>query len=223
MFGLSWPEIFIILAVGVFVLGPERIPVAIRWMGETVRKLRGLAANAQSDLRREIGPELDELRRQVADLQSMKEYQELKSLRDLNPKRYLQKNILGDEFSGGMSGFLGLNGSAAEQANAAVNGAATNGAATNGALANGGPGDGAAVDGALSNGTAVNGAAVNGAAANGNSALQPAPAAVGVGAANGAMLTNGGAIPAAEMSYPTRRSSRPLKPGEPAPFDSDGT
>lgn len=122
MFGLGWGEILIILAVGVFVLGPERIPVAVRWVTETMTKLRGMAANAQSDLAREIGPELEELRRQVSDLQSMKEFQDLKSLRDINPKRYIQKNILGDQFSGGMTGFLGLGGegSAADQANAAA-------------------------------------------------------------------------------------------------------
>lgn len=122
MFGLGWGEIFIILAVGVFVLGPERIPVAVRWVTTTMTKVRGMAANAQSDLAREIGPELEELRRQVSDLQSMKEFQELKSLRDINPKRYLQKNILGDQFAGGVTGFLGLTGEGtpAEQANAAA-------------------------------------------------------------------------------------------------------
>ncbi|WP_111765499.1 Sec-independent protein translocase protein TatB [Nakamurella deserti] len=126
MFGLSWVEIIIILGVGVFVLGPERIPVAVRWVTTTMTKVRGMAATAQSDLAREIGPELDELRRQVSDLQSMKEFQDLKSLRDINPKRYLQKNILGDQFSGGVTGFLGLNGEGtpAEQANAAAEAAA---------------------------------------------------------------------------------------------------
>ncbi len=68
-----------------------------------------MAAGAQAELRREIGPELDELRRQVADLQSLKEIQELRDLRDLHPKRMIGKNILGDEFSGGITGFLGLN------------------------------------------------------------------------------------------------------------------
>ncbi len=122
MFGLGWGEILVILAVGVFVLGPERIPVAVRWFTETMKKVRGMAAGAQADLKREIGPELEELRRQVADLQNMKEFQDLKSLRDINPKRFISKNVLGDQFAGGMSGFLGLNntGTAAEQANAAA-------------------------------------------------------------------------------------------------------
>lgn len=165
MFGLGWGEIFIILAVGVFVLGPERIPVAVRWVTSTMTKVRGMAANAQSDLAREIGPELEELRRQVSDLQSMKEFQELKSLRDINPKRYLQKNILGDQFSGGVTGFLGLGGEGtpAEQADAAV------------------------ADGTPDTGT-------------------PGVPAL-----------------AMDLAYPTRRVTSALKPGELAPFDSDGT
>ncbi len=54
-----------------------------------------MAAGAQAELRKEIGPELDELRRQVADLQSLKEIQELRELRDLHPKRLIGKGILG--------------------------------------------------------------------------------------------------------------------------------
>ena len=109
MFGMSWGEIIIILAVGMFVLGPERIPVAVKWVGTTLKTVRTMAAGAQEQLRGEFGPELDELRRQIQDLQSLKEIQELRTLRDLNPRSMITKNLLGDEFSGGLSGFLGLN------------------------------------------------------------------------------------------------------------------
>ena len=110
MFGLSWGQIAIIVLVAVFLLGPERIPTAVSWVMSTLRKLRTMAAGAQAELRKEIGPELEELRRQVAELQSLKEVQQLRELRDLHPKRIIGKNILGDEFSGGIGGFLGLNG-----------------------------------------------------------------------------------------------------------------
>jgi sec-independent protein translocase protein TatB len=108
MFGLSWGQIAIIVLVGVFVLGPERIPTAVTWVMTMLRKARTMTAGAQAQLRQEIGPELEELRRQVADLQSLKEIQELRDLRDLHPKRLIGKGILGDEFSGGITGFLGL-------------------------------------------------------------------------------------------------------------------
>jgi len=113
LFGMSWPEIIIILAVAMFVLGPERIPVAVKWVGSTLRTVRTMAAGAQEQLRGEFGPELEELRRQVADLQSLKEIQDLRKLRDLNPRSMLTKNLLGEEFTGGLGGFLGLNDAAA--------------------------------------------------------------------------------------------------------------
>ncbi|MET3803473.1 sec-independent protein translocase protein TatB [Nakamurella sp. UYEF19] len=106
---MSWPEIIIILAVGMFVLGPERIPVAVKWVGSTLKTVRTMAAGAQEQLRGEFGPEIDELRRQVEELQGLKEIQDLRKLRDLNPRAMIQKNILGEEFSGGIGGFLGLN------------------------------------------------------------------------------------------------------------------
>jgi sec-independent protein translocase protein TatB len=170
VFGLDWGEIIIILLVGVFVLGPERIPVAVRWVTDTAKKARGMAATAQSDLRREIGPEIDELRRQVNELRNMADMDELRALRDLNPKRFIQQNVLGDEMRGGVSGFLGLTGgTAAERANAAAG-------------------------------------------------LQPGTDAPGLppsGTADAPVL--------ADVSYPTRRNRAPLDPGEPAPFDPDGT
>ena len=123
MFGLSWAQITIIVLVGVFVLGPERIPTAVRWVTDGLRKLRTMAAGAQAQLNREIGPELDELRRQIADLQSLKEIQDLKDLRDLHPKRLIGNTILGEEFTGGgIGGFLGLRG--ASPTGAAAPGAA---------------------------------------------------------------------------------------------------
>lgn len=118
MFGLSWDQIILILLAGLFLLGPERIPTAIKWLMDSLRKLRTFAAGAQSEMRSQLGPELDELRRQIAELQSLKELKELRELRDLDPRRVVGKTLLGDEFSGGVKGFLGLG--AAPQAAPAV-------------------------------------------------------------------------------------------------------
>ncbi|MEO7125434.1 MAG: hypothetical protein ABI382_04275 [Nakamurella sp.] len=110
MFGLSWDQIILILLAALFLLGPERIPTAIKWLMDSLRKARTFAAGAQSEMRSQLGPELDELRRQIAELQSLKEVKELKDLRDLDPRRLIGKNLLGEEFSGGIKGFLGLTG-----------------------------------------------------------------------------------------------------------------
>jgi sec-independent protein translocase protein TatB len=108
MFGLSWAQIGIIVLAGAFVLGPERIPTAVTFVTGNLKKVRSMAAGAQSELRREIGPELDELRRQVDDLRSITQTQGFRDLQDLNPRRLLSKNVLGEDFSGGITGFLGL-------------------------------------------------------------------------------------------------------------------
>ncbi|MET0966452.1 MAG: hypothetical protein ABWZ02_08660 [Nakamurella sp.] len=188
MFGLSWGQIAIIVLVGVFVLGPERIPTAVNWVITSLRKVRTMAAGAQAELRREIGPEIDELRRQVADLQSLKEIQELRDLRDLHPKRLIGKNILGDEFSGGITGFLGLNEQPSKPS---------------------APGPGAV---SLAKPGATDGAApTNGAApANGVVPANGAAPANGAVPANGAAPTNG--APAAFSGLPAPNAVRPASP-----------
>jgi sec-independent protein translocase protein TatB len=119
LFGLSWDQLILILLAALFLLGPERIPTAIKWLMDSLRKVRTFAAGAQSEMRSQLGPELDELRRQIAELQSLKEIKELKELRDLDPRRMVGKSLLGDEFSGGVKGFLGLTGDGPDSATAA--------------------------------------------------------------------------------------------------------
>jgi sec-independent protein translocase protein TatB len=210
MFGLSWGQIAIIVLVGVFVLGPDRIPTAVSWVMTSLRKVRTMAAGAQAELRREIGPELDELRRQVADLQSLKEIQDLRDLRDLHPKRLIGKNILGDEFSGGITGFLGLSGHGPDSPQAGADPAAVNGLAADGA-ANGSATNGFGSNGAGSNGEGSNGAGTNG---SGSGDVPPhLPPSMTKSLAAPRLV--GGATPHAPI--------KTLAPGESPPFDPDGT
>ncbi|HEY5878003.1 MAG TPA: Sec-independent protein translocase TatB [Nakamurella sp.] len=83
MFGLSWGQIGIIVLIGVFVLGPERIPTVIAGAVTTLGRIRTFAAGAQADTVGRLGPEIAELRRQLADLQSLPG---LAELRELHPK-----------------------------------------------------------------------------------------------------------------------------------------
>lgn len=126
MFGLSWDQIILILLAGLFLLGPERIPTALTWLMDSLKKVRAFAAGAQTEMRSQLGPELDELRRQIAELQSLKELKELKELRDLDPRRMVGKTLLGDEFSGGVKGFLGLTGTGPDAAAGGQAGPASN-------------------------------------------------------------------------------------------------
>ena len=216
MFGLSWAQIGIIVLVGVFILGPERIPTAVSWAMTSLRKVRTMAAGAQAELRREIGPELDELRRQVADLQSLKEIQDLRDLRDLHPKRLIGKNILGDEFSGGITGFLGLNGFGPDSPDGANPSALDAQSGGNGAAQNG-----AALNGTAQNGTAQNGTALNGAALNGTTAAGPTAGALPPHVPPSMVKSLG--TPKVVGGAAVHTPVRPLATGERPPFDPDGT
>ncbi|AUS78228.1 twin-arginine translocase subunit TatB [Actinoalloteichus sp. AHMU CJ021] len=74
---IGWPELFVLLLVGLFIFGPERLPAAAAWLGNTIRKVRDYASGAREQIRSEMGPEFDELRKPLEDL---------RGLRNLNPK-----------------------------------------------------------------------------------------------------------------------------------------
>jgi sec-independent protein translocase protein TatB len=81
--GLEW----VVLALAaIFILGPERLPGAARWLGQSVRKVREFASNARQHLDSEFGgSEFDELRKPLEDL---------RSLRDMNPRRMITQHLL---------------------------------------------------------------------------------------------------------------------------------
>jgi Sec-independent protein translocase protein TatA len=47
MFGLSMEHLLILLVAALFVIGPERLPDAVRFLTETRRKICGFASGAQ--------------------------------------------------------------------------------------------------------------------------------------------------------------------------------
>jgi sec-independent protein translocase protein TatB len=113
MFDISWGEFLVLIVAGLFILGPERLPGAAAWLGRTVRQVREYASGAREQLRSELGPEFDELRKPLEDL---------RGLRNFDPKRALSKHLL-DATGGydprddlkvdlpGMNGFTSSNGS----------------------------------------------------------------------------------------------------------------
>lgn len=61
MFGMDAEKFFILLIIGAFVLGPERIPGYAAQLGRLVKEVRRMAAGAQEQLREELGPDFDDL------------------------------------------------------------------------------------------------------------------------------------------------------------------
>jgi sec-independent protein translocase protein TatB len=134
---VGWGEILVLALIGLFVLGPERLPGAVRWVADTMRTVREYAAGARDQLRQEIGPEFEELRKPLEDL---------RSIRDLDPRRAVRRTLFDPVADGTWSGaatpaspdpatVAGASGAAALPAG-------TNGRAADGGLVGGGLADG---------------------------------------------------------------------------------
>lgn len=63
MFDIGFSELVLIFIVGLVVLGPKRLPIAIRTVMGWVRTIRGLAANVQNELAQEL--KLQELQESI--------------------------------------------------------------------------------------------------------------------------------------------------------------
>jgi sec-independent protein translocase protein TatB len=85
---VGWGEILVLIVAGLFILGPERLPSAAAWLGKTSRQVREYATGARDQLRRELGPEFDELRKPLEDL---------KGLRDFNPRTAVRRTLFDDD------------------------------------------------------------------------------------------------------------------------------
>jgi sec-independent protein translocase protein TatB len=86
---LSWEHILVLVVVGLVILGPERLPGAIRWTGTALRQARDYLSGVTSQLREDIGPEFDDLRGPLSELQR---------LRGMSPRAALTKHLLdGDD------------------------------------------------------------------------------------------------------------------------------
>ena len=70
-------ELIVIVLVGLFIFGPERLPKVISDGVRMLRGLRNMARNATNDLSRELGTEV--------------------SLEDLHPKTFIRKHLLSEE------------------------------------------------------------------------------------------------------------------------------
>jgi sec-independent protein translocase protein TatB len=100
---VGWGEILVIIVAGLFILGPERLPEAASWLAKSVKKVRDFATGAKEQLREEMGPEFDQLRKPLEDL---------RGLRNFDPKRVVTQHLFdGDADPLGLKGITnGANG-----------------------------------------------------------------------------------------------------------------
>ena len=69
---IGWGEMLVLVIVGLVILGPERLPGAIRWTTNALRQARDYVSGATSNLRDQLGPEFDDLREPLAELQKLR-------------------------------------------------------------------------------------------------------------------------------------------------------
>jgi sec-independent protein translocase protein TatB len=82
-------EMLVLLVAGLVILGPERLPGAIRWTTGTLKQAREYLSGATSQLRQDLGPEFEDLRQPLSELQK---------LRGMTPRAALTKHLLdGDD------------------------------------------------------------------------------------------------------------------------------
>ncbi len=80
MMGIGGPEFLALAVIALLVLGPEKLPKFAADTARLLRQLRQMANNAKDDVRRELGPELQDI-----------------SLDDLNPRSLVRKHLLDDD------------------------------------------------------------------------------------------------------------------------------
>ena len=66
---VGWGEMLVLVIAGLVILGPERLPGAIRWTSGALRQARDYISGATSQLREDLGPEFEDLREPLSELQ----------------------------------------------------------------------------------------------------------------------------------------------------------
>lgn len=78
--GLGLPETGVLLLLGLFLFGPERLPGMASDLGAFLRKVRTWAKDLGEELKADLGPEVGDL-----------------DLRSLHPREFVRKHLFEDE------------------------------------------------------------------------------------------------------------------------------
>ena len=88
MFGISSTEYLLIAVVALIVIGPKELPAVMRTMGQWTRKVRGMAAEFQSQFQEAMREaEMADLKKQVDDM--------ARDVKDIDPLKGVREDIEG--------------------------------------------------------------------------------------------------------------------------------
>lgn len=85
---VGFSELLVLVLAGLFILGPERLPDAAAWLGRTIRQVKEYATGAREQLKNEMGPEFEQIRKPLEDL---------RELRNFNPRQAITKHLWDDQ------------------------------------------------------------------------------------------------------------------------------
>ena len=81
MFGIDSPELLVIAIVALVVIGPKELPALLRSWGKWMAKMRGMASEFRGHVDEMVRQsELDDVKKQLVDLQSLDPTKEIKSI-----------------------------------------------------------------------------------------------------------------------------------------------
>jgi sec-independent protein translocase protein TatB len=85
VFGINGPEFFLLLIIGVLVIGPQRLPEYTQKLANIVKELRRMASGAKEQIKEEVGIDIDDV--------DWKKYDP----RQYDPRRIIKEALLDEE------------------------------------------------------------------------------------------------------------------------------
>ncbi|MGO4186879.1 Sec-independent protein translocase TatB [Pseudarthrobacter sp. TAF60_1] len=85
MFGINGPEFFVLLIIGILVIGPQRLPEYTQKLANLVKEVRRMASGAREQIKEEVGIDIDDV--------DWKKYDP----RQYDPRRIIKEALLDDD------------------------------------------------------------------------------------------------------------------------------
>ncbi|WP_255770127.1 Sec-independent protein translocase TatB [Pseudarthrobacter sulfonivorans] len=85
MFGINGPEFFLLLIIGILVIGPKRLPEYTQKLANLVKEVRRMASGAREQIKEEVGIDIEDV--------DWKKYDP----RQYDPRRIIREALLDDD------------------------------------------------------------------------------------------------------------------------------
>ncbi len=94
VFGIGPLELVVIIILALIFLGPEELPTIARKLGTLMRELQSLSEEFQEQVKKELGPELEELEKVTKGAQKAGKTLQTAQQAARQPKKFLEEEVL---------------------------------------------------------------------------------------------------------------------------------